>query len=234
MQKNLRKKTCQKSEREKKMNSLSTEILLERHGESLGNKARVFLGHTDLDLSEEGYRQADVCANHFCGERIDAIYSSDLLRAYNTALAHARIRKMNIVAKRGLREIYGGEWENMPFAEIKEKYPHEYCRVWREQFASFNCVGAEPVPKLAERIHASLLEIAKENPGGRVLVVTHAAAIRAFFGKIYGYSEKEASEKLVFPTNVSVSRVLYDGEKFIPVSYSEDGYISEANAYRNA
>ena len=234
MQKNNGKKTARSPEREKLMDKLFTEILLERHGESLGNKARVFLGHTDLDLSEEGYRQAQECAEHFANERIDAIYSSDLMRAYNTAEPHARIRNMNIVAKRELREIYGGEWENMPFAEIKEKYPYEYCRVWREQFASFNCVGAEPVPHLAERISRALLEIAEENPGGRVLVVTHAAAIRAFFGKIYGYSEEEASVKLVFPTNVSVSRVLYDGERFIPISYSEDSYITEAKEYRNA
>ena len=213
------------------MNNLYTEILIERHGQSLGNVAHVFLGHTDLDLSELGYRQAQICAEHFAELKIDAIYSSDLLRAYNTALPHARIRNMNIVAMRELREMHVGEWENMTVDDIKAKYPYEYGEVWKKNFASFACVGAEGSPRLAERIHSAVLEIARKNPGRRVLIATHAAAIRAFFGKIYGYSEARASRELDFPSNASISRVLFDGERLIPVSYSEDGYLSGIATY---
>ncbi len=215
------------------MNNLYTEILIERHGQSLGNEAHVFLGHTDLDLSSLGYHQAEVCAEHFANEKIDAIYSSDLIRAYNTALPHARIRNMNIVAKRELREMNVGKWENMAVEKIKAEYPYEYSVVWKTQFASFGCVDAESVPHLAERIHAAVLDIARENPGKRVLIATHAAAIRAFFGKIYGYSQGEASEKLDFPSNASISRVLYDGERLLPISYSEDSYLSDISTYWN-
>ena len=209
------------------MNKFNTEIILQRHGQSLGNEIHAFLGHVDLDLSELGYRQAEAAADYFKREKIDAIYSSDLIRAYNTACPHARMRNMNIVKKTELREMYVGEWEGMRSEQIREKYPYEYNVLWKTAFASFAAVGAEPVPLLAERIYSAVLNIARENVGGRILITTHAAAIRAFFGKIYGYSEAEASERLSFPANASFSRVLFDGERLIPKSYSEDGFLAD-------
>ncbi len=213
------------------MNNLCTEIILQRHGQSLGNLEHKFLGHTDLDLSELGYRQAQACAEYLLGERIDAIYSSDLLRAYNTALAHARLRGADIIGRKELREMSVGEWENMRVEDIKEKYPYEFEVMWKKKFASFDCVGAEPVPMLANRIYDAVLKIASENVGQRVLIATHAAAIRSFYGKIYGYTEDFASENLDFPANASISRVLYDGERLIPVSYSEDSYLKDLATY---
>ena len=74
-----------------------TKLILIRHGESLGNAVRKLLGHTDLDLSPLGYQQAEAAAVALKDERIDAIYSSDLLRAYNTAVPHARLRGIDVI-----------------------------------------------------------------------------------------------------------------------------------------
>ena len=68
---------------------MSTELYLIRHGQSLGNFERRFLGHTDLDLTPLGYKQAQCAAAFFKDIKIDAVYSSDLLRAFNTAKAVA-------------------------------------------------------------------------------------------------------------------------------------------------
>ena len=65
-----------------------------RHGQSLGNQLGVFLGHTDLDLSELGYRQAACTAQYLKDIKIDKVYSSDLLRAENTLkLPAKRLKK---------------------------------------------------------------------------------------------------------------------------------------------
>ena len=69
--------------------NLKTKIYFIRHGESLGNAARKILGHTDLDLSELGYRQAFATAEHLKDIHIDVIYSSDLMRAMHTAEPNA-------------------------------------------------------------------------------------------------------------------------------------------------
>ena len=86
-----------------------TKIIIIRHGESLANAKRIYLGHTDWDLSEKGKEQARQVAEYLSDEKIDVIYSSDLIRAYNTALPHAQRRGMKIIKSRGLREVYLGE-----------------------------------------------------------------------------------------------------------------------------
>ena len=60
---------------------MKTKIYIIRHGHSLGNLTRTFLGHVDLDLSDLGYKQADCTADALKNEKIDIIYSSDLSRA---------------------------------------------------------------------------------------------------------------------------------------------------------
>ena len=218
------------------MNNSNCEILLVRHGQSLGNEKRVFLGHTDLDLSALGYEQAELCATALLGERIDAIYASDLLRAYNTAVPHARLRGMEITAREDLREIYAGDWENMLFEDIKSRFPEIYFGCWREHFASFSGAGesGESVPHLAERIYSAVVDIARKNLGKRVLIATHAAAIRALWGKLSGLSPDEASLAFDFPTNASITRVDFDGERLVPICYSDDSHLgSSADKLRN-
>ena len=88
----------------------NTVFYLVRHGQSIGNANREFLGHTNKDLSPFGYLQADRTADFLSDVKIDAIYSSDLIRAYNTALPHAKLRNMEVVPSQNLRELYAGAW----------------------------------------------------------------------------------------------------------------------------
>ena len=83
-----------------------TVIYLVRHGQSQGNAKREFLGHTDKDLSELGYLQAARTAEFLAYERIDAVYSSSLIRAHNTSLPHAKMRNMPVIDSDELKEIY--------------------------------------------------------------------------------------------------------------------------------
>ena len=99
-----------------------TKILLVRHGQSIGNATKTILGHTDLDLSELGYKQAEVTANELKNEKIDLIFSSDLKRAYNTALFHAKMRDLEVITSKNLREVYLGAWEGQTINNIIEKW----------------------------------------------------------------------------------------------------------------
>ena len=75
-----------------------TKIILIRHGESLGNANRTMLGHTDLDLSPLGYTQAETTANHLKNEKIDAIYSSDLIRAIIQLFRTQKCEKLRLLS----------------------------------------------------------------------------------------------------------------------------------------
>lgn len=206
-------------------NEYDTVILIERHGESLGNANREFLGHTNKDLSQFGYDQANRTAQSLADFKIDVIYSSDLIRAHNTVLPHATLRGLKIIDSRALREIYAGEWEGMSVEKIIEEYHGYYHDVWRAKFGVCRIPGGEAVPEVAERIHSEILEIASANKGKTILIGAHAAAIRAFFGKITHTPADELADAIPFPTNASVSVVYFDGENLIPGVYSYDKHL---------
>ncbi len=204
----------------------STRILLVRHGESLGNSKRIMLGITDLDMSERGYRQARACAEFLKNEKIDAIYSSDLKRAYNTAVPHAELRGMEIITDVRLRETDVGAWENRPFAEIAAEEGELYL-LWRGKFGPVVFPGGENIMAAGRRFYDAVLDIAGKNKGKTVLITAHAGVIRSFWGQLLGLLPEEIGERLPFATNASTSYLAYDGARLIPGEYSVDHYLSD-------
>lgn len=204
-----------------------TKIIIVRHGESLGNLNHIMLGHTDVDLAPRGFLQADACADYLKGEKIDAIYSSDLVRAMHTAEPHAKLRGMDVIPSRELRECYVGDWENVALDEIVEKWPELFFEGWRKSFGTFRIPGGESVQEAALRFHNEVLRIARENIGKTVLVAAHAAVIRGFWGKITKTPPEELAVTYPYPTNASCSFLWYDGEEFVPLKYSVDEHLSE-------
>ena len=205
----------------------NVKIIIIRHGESLGNLNHIMLGHTDIDLAPRGYAQAEACAEYLKGERIDAIYSSDLIRAYHTAEPHARLRNLPVITSKNLRECYVGEWENVALDEIVEKWPELFFEGWRKSFGTFRIPGGESVQEAASRFYQEVLKIARENLGGTVLIAAHAAVIRGFWGKITATPPEELATAFPYPTNASCSFVYFNGNDLVPLEYSVDEHLSE-------
>lgn len=204
-----------------------TKIIVIRHGESVGNLNQIMLGHTDLDLAPRGYTQAQAAADYLKDERIDVIYSSDLIRAVHTAEPHAKLRGIEINRSEKLRECYVGDWENVSLDEIVEKWPDLFFEGWRKNFGTFRIPGGESVQEAATRFYDEVLRIAKENVGKTVLVAAHAAVIRGFWGKITKTPPELLASTYLYPTNASCSFVFFDGGDLVPLEYSVDEYLSE-------
>ena len=104
-----------------------TRMVFVRHGQSMANISGVFAGQTDVPLSPLGRKQAEEL-NDFLLEHytIDAVYSSDLSRAYETVLPTAGTLGLPIEKDVSLREIDGGLWEGLYIEEIAPTYPKEY------------------------------------------------------------------------------------------------------------
>ena len=203
-----------------------TVFLLLRHGQSIANLNHILAGHTNVDLSELGFEQARCAAEYLKDTHIDFIYSSDLIRAYHTALPHAVMRGMPIILSESLREIYLGEWDGLAKKDLMRDCPEEYNEKWLKHFSTYEPPKGEAVPKLARRIYNALAEIGKKHPGKTVLIGTHAAAIRSFYGLISDIPEEEAGSVYPFPDNASVTIVQFDGEKFTPVDFSVSGHLT--------
>lgn len=196
-----------------------------RHGESIGNAKREFLGQMDKDLSEFGYVQAERTADFLADTKFDVIYSSDLKRAYNTAVPNAKRRGMEIIPCKGLREMDAGIWEGWHIEDIIAKYPHEFIDEWRGNFGLARLPGGESTQEGAERFYNAVYDIAKNNEGKRILIAAHAAVIKGFWGKISNIAPENLAAAFDYPTNASVSVVYFDGEKLIPGTYSHDTHL---------
>ncbi len=208
---------------------MSTKIIMIRHGYSVSNKLKFFTGQTDIELSELGREQAELCGQYFktwtacsaCGEErreriwdmgissVDAIYSSDLERAYDTALEVGKTLNMHVIKDKRLREIYAGEWEMMPFVEIDEKYPKEY-GVWKNDIGRAVCTGGERVSALADRIEKTVRELAIKHDGGCIVIATHATPIRVICTLAEGLPASEMGS-VSWVSNASISIFEFDG-----------------------
>ncbi len=191
-----------------------TRFLLIRHGQSAANLDNIFAGHTDVPLTELGEKQAKLTAD-FIAENfaVDAVYASDLLRAFVTGEAVAKAFGLPITAHKGLREIYGGDWEKAHYPDLPVKYPKEF-NVWLQDIGNAYCPSGESVRELQERLAATLSEIANENEGKTVAVATHACAIRS----VMSYCEQQGIEgmkDIPWVSNASVTIVEVEDGRFL-------------------
>ncbi len=224
-------------------------IIFVRHGQSIGNQSRIFLGHTDLDLSNLGYKQAECTAEHLKNEKIDYIYSSDLIRAYNTAVPHAKMRNMSVIKNQNLREAYVGAWEGMNVDDIIEKWGREvFVDQWKDNFGLFQFPNGESIKGAGERFYKEILSICSKLNSKSVLerpfinkneeekadsneitilIASHAAVIRSFWSIISGIPFDELADRVPFPTNASYSICYYQNGKITPFEYSNDEHLSD-------
>lgn len=151
-----------------------TRILLARHGETDWNRERRVQGHSDTPLNETGRAQARALADELAGEHLDAVYSSDLARAYETARIVAEARGLDVVAVRDFRERHFGTWEGLTDEEVLERHPSAAHGPWGD---------AETVDEMARRVFDALQRIADAHPDGSVLVVSHGGPVRSVLAR---------------------------------------------------
>ena len=181
-----------------------TTLILVRHGQSVANEQWRFAGHSDFALSKLGKRQAQLAGQYIHKNfNVDKIYSSDLKRAYCTALPASELFGIPVIKRKGLREIFAGVWETMTFDEIAEEYPEAF-HTWKFDFSNARCTDGESVFELYDRFCAEILSIAEENEGKCVLIATHAAAIRTFEAMCRGLGREHVGD-IGFVANASIN-----------------------------
>ncbi len=192
-----------------------TRFVVTRHGQSIANAERRFAGISDFDLTDIGREQARLTAKYICeNEKIDVIYSSDLSRAYNTALPTSEILGMKIIPLGELREIFAGDWEGLSTVDIAERFSEDFS-VWRDDYANCRCTGGESTKEVYARIMGLIERLAKENDGKTVLLSTHATLVRALCANAQGLSADRTGE-IPFNHNASVSIFTYENGKLTP------------------
>lgn len=197
-----------------------TKILLVRHGQSEGNFRREFLGHTDLPLTELGRLQAECTARFLDSEKIDAIYSSDLKRAYQTAEPIAVRQGLNIIKNPRMREIFAGKWDGLSVDCIFQLYGSDFAG-WRNDIGNVRCTGGESVAELWDRVYSEVQKIAKNHPSQTICIASHATPIRALTAIAEG---KTLSEMQSVPWSPNASVTVLSCENGVLSLISEAKY----------
>jgi broad specificity phosphatase PhoE len=160
-----------------------TTVYLARHGESDWNVERRWQGHADRPLTERGREQAARLAERLADVELDAIYASDLRRAWETAEAVARSRGIEVVRLPELREVDVGSWCGLTRDECAKLYPDAFAR-WQAGGSGWD--NGESYEDMGERIVAAIRRLAVEHAGGTILVVSHGGPIRAVHAHALG------------------------------------------------
>ncbi|MEC5388014.1 histidine phosphatase family protein [Uliginosibacterium sp. H3] len=157
---------------------MTTRICLVRHGETDWNVARRLQGHEDMPLNANGRAQAAALAAALAGTRFDAIYSSDLSRAFDTAEAVATRLGMPITRLPAARERNFGVFQGLTRQEAEQRFPEMQARVARRE-PDFVPPQGESLRQCFERVAAMLGELADRHAGQTLLLVAHGGVLDA-------------------------------------------------------
>ena len=156
--------------------SLTTHVVIIRHGQSQGNAEGRFGGHTDTPLSPRGRKQAQATAKALASEKFSAIYSSDLPRAIETASPLAKLVGVPLETSDALRERSVGVMEGLTFEEAAEQHPEQYQALLRRDFEHV-LAGGESYRQTLDRASRQLDEAIEQHKGGRIVLFAHTGTI---------------------------------------------------------
>lgn len=199
-------------------------ILIVRHGQSTGNIEGKFCGSSyDCELSENGRGQAKtVCDYIYKNYNVKAIYTSSLIRAYQTAEHLSLLTGLKRNQMSEFNEMFCGEWEGLTIAEISSKFEKDYV-TWKNNIGMCQPTGGESWQQVIDRLTCGLKKIVansvetsynKTSEKQEVVVLaTHGGVIRAIELVFRGKGLKEMKD-IPFVPNCSITTLNYQNEKF--------------------
>lgn len=197
-------------------------FLIVRHGFSVSNKDGRYAGQLDIALDEMGRLQAQDVKDYITKNyKIDAIYSSDLIRAVDTAKPTAQALSLDIKTDKRLRELDVGVWHGLLVSEVKEKYPQTFAG-YRTNKARPE--GGETFGEMADRVYEAFEQMASENEGKTLMVATHGGSIRALRCRLMNLPFEEA-EHIGNVPNGSVTTVVYENGSFTIKEIGKNDHI---------
>ncbi len=185
------------------------ELYLIRHGETDRNRQGAYLGWTDVELNETGWRQAEALRKKLRAVKADAIFSSPLRRALDTATIINRDRDLEIRPAAALKERNFGIWEDLTFAEIQTKYPVQ-CQTWLND-PDYATTGAERPSQVQGRVDEFLRNLLESSRQGCYIMVSHAGCIRMMLTVLLGLPPEAAWRFAINHCGITQVRINAEG-----------------------
>lgn len=207
---------------------MTTRLILVRHGETDWNLEGRYQGQADPPLNERGREQAKLLAERLRGEGIEAIYTSDLSRAYETAKIIAEAVGQEVKALEALREVDTGLWTGLTFEEVEKRYP-EHLKEWLADPLRVKRLEGESSLELFERSKAAVKEIVEAHPNETVLIVGHGGNIKCVVLDGLGVGADRAIEiaSRFGADNASLHILHYDGDGVVIQSINDTCHLDQ-------
>lgn len=190
-----------------------TKIYIARHGQTESNLRHACIGLKDVPLTDTGKEQAHSLAERLAHISFEAIYTSPLSRAVDTAMPVAAFNKNTpLTMNYGIIERDFGKWDDLSFDEIESKYPNEF-KAWRQDKISYTPPGGESVSAMYGRAAAAMTRILNQHSGGNILIVSHLAVSRTILAFLLGLPPEHS--QCFFLDNAKAAVIEHSGGKGI-------------------
>lgn len=203
----------------------ATRIIAVRHGETDWNVETRIQGNLDIGLNEKGQWQARRLSLALAArEPIAAIYSSDLLRARDTAraIADATQRPLHLVA--GLRERGFGLFQGKTYAEVEAQHPEEALR-WRKRDPEWAPPQGESLMALRERVLDTARTLAARHLDEQIVLVAHGGVMDMLYRAATGMGLQ--APRTWNLGNAAANRLLWSSEGFTLVGWSDTSHLDD-------
>lgn len=201
---------------------------LVRHGESEWNAQNRLCGRTDVLLSEAGRRQARSLAERLKPIPFEALYSSPLQRALETARLISESVGLHPVPDQRLVELDYGQWEGRTMAEIMENDPETF-RAWDANPAQVAPPSGESGLEAHQRIVSFLDFLAAKHPEGRVLVSFHKTVCRLAVCHALGMAPSEYRRRLIL-NNAALSIIQARPNGWQLITFNDTSHLSACHS----
>ena len=215
----------------------ATRVVAVRHGETAWNAETRLQGQLDIPLNATGRRQAERAGRALAHEGLDAIWSSDLARARETAEAialgvlEATGRRLPVRTDRGLRERAFGIFEGHTYADIDLRWPGEALR-WRRRDPDFAPEGGESLVGFHARCVGTALRLAARHPGAAVALVAHGGVLDCLHRAALGLDLQAVRTWEL--GNAAINRLLYSGGGCTIVGWADTRHLAGMTAIDEA
>jgi len=199
------------------------ELILARHGETAWNVEKVFRGRADVDLNRVGLKQAELLGKYLSNWELEAIYSSPLRRALDTANMVARYQKVAVRVAEGLTDFDYGEWQSVPEQEVKKLYP-ALLNEWHSNPHKVRTPGGESLEDVRRRVVELINDILPRHRGN-VLLVSHRVVIKVLICYLLGLDNSHFWNISQDVAGITIFN--YADGRFVLTKHNETSHLQE-------
>jgi len=198
-------------------------LILTRHGETTWNVEKIYRGRTDVSLDEVGIKQAELLGKHLSNWELEAIYSSPLKRALDTANIIARYQKVGIHVTEGLIDFDYGEWQSLPEQEVQRLYPTLH-NEWHNNPHKVKIPGGESLEDVRRRTIEVVNDVLSKYQGS-VVLVSHRVVNKVLICSLLGLDNSH-----FWNINQDVAGITifnYVDGRFVLTRHNDTSYLKE-------